>query len=50
MKSISWLTITIAVVFVLAIETSQSVFAQANDIKGGSLEKRRTPERSKPER
>ncbi len=37
MKSISWLTITIAVVFVLAIETSQSVFAQANDIKGGPL-------------
>ena len=37
MKSIYWLTGTIAVVFALVIGTSQSVFAQANDIEGGPL-------------
>ncbi|RKU23787.1 hypothetical protein C6499_17820 [Candidatus Poribacteria bacterium] len=37
MKSIYWLTIAIAVVFTLVIGTSQSVFAQANDIEGGPL-------------
>ena len=37
MKSIYWLTIAIAVVFALVIGTSQSVFAQANDIEGGPL-------------
>ncbi len=37
MKSIYWLTVAIAVVFALVIGTSQSVFAQANDIEGGPL-------------
>ena len=37
MKSIYWLTIAIAVVFALVIGTSQSAFAQANDIEGGPL-------------
>ena len=37
MKSFYQLTIAIAIVFALVIGTSQSVFAQANDIKGGPL-------------
>ena len=37
MKSIYWLTIAIVVVFALVIGTSQSAFAQANDIEGGPL-------------
>ena len=37
MKSIYWLTVAIAVVFTLIIGTSQSAFAQANDIEGGPL-------------
>ena len=37
MKSIYWLTVAIAIVFALVIGTSQSVFAQANDIEGGPL-------------
>ena len=37
MKSFYQLTIAIAIVFALVIGTSQSVFAQANDIEGGPL-------------
>ena len=37
MKSVYWLTVTIAVVFALAIGTSQSAFAQANNIEDGPL-------------
>ena len=37
MKSFYQLTIAIAIVFALVIGTSQSVFAQANDIDGGPL-------------
>ena len=37
MKNIYWLTVAIAVVFALVIGTSQSAFAQANDIEGGPL-------------
>ncbi len=37
MKSVYWLTVAIAVVFALVIGTSQSAFAQANDIDDGPL-------------
>ena len=37
MKSVYWLTVVIAAVFALVIGTSQSAFAQANDIDDGPL-------------